>query len=154
VAADPDSAPEERDVIGVVGEVDPEVQRALDLTPRRVGWLALDLDRLFALATRATRALPVSGFPSSDLDLAFVTDEAVQARDLESALREAASPLLESIHLVDVYRGPSVPAGTRSLAYRLRLSAPDHTLSTEEIHAVRGECIAAAEAGLPARLRG
>jgi phenylalanyl-tRNA synthetase beta chain len=45
-----------------------------------------------------------------------------------------------------VYRGSGVPAGTRSLAYRLRLQAPDRTLTDADVAAVREGCIAAAAA--------
>jgi phenylalanyl-tRNA synthetase beta chain len=61
--------------------------------------------------------------------------------------------MLESVTLVDAFRGPSVPEGTRSLTYRLRLSSIDHTLSTEEIARARDACIELVESELPARLR-
>jgi phenylalanyl-tRNA synthetase beta chain len=119
----------------------------------RVGWISLDLDLLFGLPLRAVLARPVSEFPSSDLDLSFVLDEEVPAERLAEVIGRAAGGLLESISLVDVYRGGSLAHGTRSLSYRLRLSSVDHTLSTEEIQSTRDACIAAVESRLPARLR-
>jgi len=46
--------------------------------------------------------------------------------------------------LLDVYRGPGVAEGARSLAYRLRLQAPDRTLTDADTAVVRDACIAAA----------
>ena len=60
--------------------------------------------------------------------------------------------LAESVALFDVYRGPGVQEGQRSLAYRLRLCADDRTLTDEEVGRVRQDCIEAVE-GLGALLR-
>jgi phenylalanyl-tRNA synthetase beta chain len=143
-------------VIGVVGEVDPGVlaEFGLDAERRRVGWLEVDLDGLLVRARRRGSLLvAVSKFPSSDVDMAFVVEDAVPAAAVEQTVRLAAGALLESLTLFDVYRGTGVPEGTRSLAYRLRLCAPDHTLTDQEVAEVRGRCIAAAEQAHGARLR-
>ncbi len=144
-------------VLGVVGEVDPGIleEFGLDATQRRVGWLEVDLEALLNEAPRRSILVsPVSRFPSSDVDLAFVVDEAVAAAAVERTLRQAGGELLEALALFDVYRGPGAPAGTRSLAYRLRLCAPDRTLTDQEVAEVRARCIAAVEQAHGARLRG
>jgi phenylalanyl-tRNA synthetase beta chain len=145
------------DDIGVVGEVDPAVLDAfgLDATRQRVGWLEIDLDGLLGRAHRRPDVVvPVSRFPSSDVDLAFVVDDAVPASSVAQTLQRAGGPLLESSVLFDVYRGPGVPTGTRSLAYRLRFCAPDRTLTDEEVGDVRRGCIEAVESAHGAQLRG
>ena len=78
--------------IGVVGEVDPEVleEFGLDAERRRVGWLEVDLEGLLLDAPRRSSLMaPVSRFPSSDVDLAFVVDDAVPAAAVEKTLRRA-----------------------------------------------------------------
>ena len=72
---------------------------------------------------------------------------------MERTLREAGGDELESVVLFDVYRGPSVEGGSRSLAYRLRFCALDRTLTDEEIGALRTACIDAVESEHQARLR-
>jgi phenylalanyl-tRNA synthetase beta chain len=142
--------------IGVLGEVDPGVLEdfGIDADRRRVGWLEVDLGSLLNDAPRRSNALtPVSKFPSSDVDLAFVVDDGVPAAAVERTLRQAGADLLESVTLFDVYRGVGMPPGARSLAYRLRLRAPDRTLTDEEVADVRARCIAAAEHAHGARLR-
>ena len=94
---------------------------------------------------RSEEARPVSRYPSSDFDLAFVVPDRVPAGTVEGTLVAAAGDLLESVELFDVYRGPSVPAGARSLAYRLRFCALDHTLDDAEIGTLRSTCIDAVE---------
>ena len=131
--------------VGVVGEVDPGVLEAYGI-PGRVAWLELDLTVLLDLEPAIPQWEPVSRYPSSDIDLAFVVDDDVTADDLRAAIAGAAGALLVDLDLFDVYRGPGIPAGQRSLAFRIRLQAADHTLTDAEVAAVREAIIAAAAA--------
>jgi phenylalanyl-tRNA synthetase beta chain len=119
----------------------------------RVGWVELDLRVLLGLPHGESTYRAVSRFPSSDIDLAFVLDDAVPAARLTERVRSAAGALLDDLALFDVYRGPGIEPKARSLAYRLRLQAPDHTLTDAEVAGVRQVCIEAATA-IGARLRG
>ncbi|HMK62113.1 MAG TPA: hypothetical protein VK386_00720, partial [Acidimicrobiales bacterium] len=94
-----------------------------------------------------------SRFPSSDVDLALVVAEAVPAAAVEQTLAQAGGRMLESVRLFDVYRGPGTAAGTRSLAFRLRLRSLDHTLTDEELQGLRTACIEAAAVAHGAVLR-
>jgi len=138
--------------LGVVGEIDPDVRRDLGIA-ERVGLLELDLGSLLAEPGRSDEALSVSRFPSSDVDLAFVVPEEVPASDVEATLRAAAGDLLEWVALFDVYRGAGMVDGTRSLAFHLRFTAPDRTLTDAEVAAVRQAAIDAVTAALGACLR-
>ncbi len=140
-------------VVGALGEVAPDELERHGLGGRRVGWLVVDLDRLLSLERRPDAAAPVSRYPSSDVDLAFVLSETVAAGELEAVLLAAGGPLCESVRLIDVYRGPSVPAGARSLTWRVRFCAPDHTLEEAELAALRTACIDTAEGRVGASLR-
>jgi phenylalanyl-tRNA synthetase beta chain len=91
--------------------------------------LELNLSRVLAIEPKPARWKPTSRHPSSDLDLAFVLEDAVPADKLDKAIRQGAGSLLVGLELFDVYRGANVPDDSRSLAYRLRLQAPDRTLS-------------------------
>ena len=134
--------------LGYVGEVDRALVDALvpSRAHRRLGVLDVDVDAL-ADETRATRRPAVatvpSRYPSAVIDLAFVTPSSVHAADLAEALR-LASPLVEQVVLFDVFRGSNLTAGTRSVAYNVRLSAPDHTLSDDEVSTTRDKLINAA----------
>jgi phenylalanyl-tRNA synthetase beta chain len=142
-------------VLGLVGEADSEVLALLaPAAGRRAGLLDVDFDALVdpGRATRRSEAVLVpSRFPSAGVDLAFVTPREVGASDVARALR-AASELVESAELFDVYSGASLPAGTRSLAFRVSFSPRDATLTDEEIADNRRRLIDAAGA-LGATLR-
>jgi phenylalanyl-tRNA synthetase beta chain len=143
-------------VLGYVGEVDSELVDAITTTSasRRLGILDIDLDAL-SDARRATRsslfARVPSRYPSAVIDLAFVTPRHVNAADLAHELRNA-SELVEDVTLFDVYEGSGLLQGTRSLAYNVRLSAEDRTLSEDEVAQSRIRLIEAA-ATLAAVLR-
>lgn len=141
------------EVLGAVGEVDPAVLDAHGIG-ERVGWVEVDLDRVATQVRDPHLYRPVSLYPSSDIDLAFVVDDQVPAGEVEQTLRAAAGDHLAALRLFDVYRGEGIAEGRRSLAYTLRLDAPDHTLTDDEVAEVRRRCIEAVEGGLPATLRG
>ena len=141
------------EAVGVVGEVDPDVAATAGV-PERVAWLELDLGRFLAAAGEEAPYRPISRYPSSDVDLAFEVDEGVPAAAVEQALRAADGDLLADVALFDVYRGDPVPAGRRSLAYRIRFQAMDHTLTDAEVAAARARLVDAVESTLPASLRG
>jgi phenylalanyl-tRNA synthetase beta chain len=140
-----------KDVVGTVGEVHPDVLEAFDIQ-QRVAVLELHLDRLLANEPKVPMCKPTSRFPSSDVDFAFVVADSVAAEKVDKAIRQGAAALLVDVQLFDVYRGPGVPEGSRSLAYRVRLQAADHTLDDAELAAARDRVIQAA-AKLGATLR-
>ncbi len=152
---------EHRTELGVIGELDPYLVSQFGLVnpdgrPRRVGWVDLDIGILLdrdRVPRRTEDARPVTRFPSSDIDLAFVVDDSVPAGAVERTLGRAGGDLLESVGLFDVYRGDSVEDGARSLAFRLRFSALDRTLTDEEVGRLRGGCIEAVVEHHQARLR-
>ena len=139
-------------VVGVLGEVDPVVLDSLGIEGR-VSILEVDLTVILNEEPKPAQARDINRHPSSDIDLAFVVPETVQALVLQRALRQAAAKRLVSIEMFDVYRGPGVPAGSRSLAFRLRLQEPSGTLTDAAIAEVQKACAAAGEK-LGAELRG
>jgi phenylalanyl-tRNA synthetase beta chain len=132
-----------KDPTGAVGEIDPAVLGRFSIS-ERVAVLELNLDELLDRSPKPATWKPVSRFPSSDLDLAFVLDDEIPAEKLEKALRQGAGALTVGIELFDVFRGESIGAGRRSLAYRLRLQAPDRNLTDSDVATVRKAAVAAA----------
>jgi phenylalanyl-tRNA synthetase beta chain len=130
-------------VVGYAGELHPEVCRAFDL-PARTAAAEVDLDAVIAAAPTGADVPPISGFPMAKEDVALIVAEDVPAAAVERALRMGAGPLLESLALFDVYTGPPVPPGHKSLAYALRFRAPDRTLTDADAAAARDAAVAAA----------
>jgi phenylalanyl-tRNA synthetase beta chain len=77
----------------------------------------------------------------------------VAAADVLGAVVEGAGDLLEAAVLVDDYRGPGLPEGTKSLTFALRFRAPDRTLTAAEATAAKDAGVALAAARYGAGLR-
>ncbi len=118
-----------KDPTGAVGEVDPAVLERFGVT-ERVAILELDLDDVLGREPKPAAWKPVSRYPSSDLDLAFVVADDVPAERLEKAIRQGAGALLVDLELFDVSAAAASATARRSLAYRLRLQAPIATSPT------------------------
>ncbi len=117
--------------LGWVGEVHPQVRDAFEL--RGPAALA-ELDLAAVAAAAAPRTLsPLPQHPAVRRDLAVVAPHALPAAAVEAALRELAGPLLEECRLFDVFGGPGVPEGSRSLAYTLTYQDPGRTLTDHEV---------------------
>ncbi len=104
--------------LGWLGALHPQVARELEVEGDA---FVFEL-RLTALqAARAPLFQPLSRFPASRRDLAIVVDDAVTARAIRENIRCHGGELLREIWLFDVYRGPGIPKGRKSLALGLIL---------------------------------
>jgi phenylalanyl-tRNA synthetase beta chain len=96
---------------------------------------------------------PLPTTPSSERVLALLLPEGVRARQVETVLRRAAGALLERVDVESDYRGAELPAGTRSVAFRLTFRAPDRTLRDSEVDEAESRLLAtvAEELGIQRR---
>ncbi|MGI8696090.1 MAG: phenylalanine--tRNA ligase subunit beta [Mycobacteriales bacterium] len=138
-------------VVGHAGELHPRVISAMDL-PARTCAMELDLDAI-GYADSPADPPAVSAYPPVLLDVALVVAADTSAADVDSALRDGAGELLESSRLFDVYAGDQLGAGRKSLAYTLRLRAPDRTLTAEQATGTRDAAVAEAARRTGAALR-
>jgi len=139
--------------IGAVGEVDAEVLDALQLAGPVVA-CELDADALLASSRVAISARPISRYPASTIDLAFVVSDDVPVGAVLRTLRETGRELLESVRVFDVFRSDVLGAGRVSLAFALQFHAPDRTLTDGEVGELRRRCIDAVVSEFGAELRG
>ena len=118
--------------LGVLGQVHPRVAERFDLEGRAVYVAELDFEALVRLAGEQPLVEPLPRFPGVAMDLAVVLDARIPESEVAAAIRAAGAPLLAEMRLFDVYQGPPVPPGQRSLAYALVFRAPDRTLTDAE----------------------
>ena len=118
-------------VMGVLGQIHPLIAEnygigadvyvaELDFTALEG---ALEPERVF-------HSLPK--FPTVTRDLALVCDESITVGALEDCIAEAGGKLLRKIDLFDIYRGPGIAPGKKSVAFSLELRADDRTLTDED----------------------
>ena len=78
-------------------------------------------------------------YPDATRDLALVVPLETPAAQVQAVLER--HPLVTRVTLFDVYLGPQVAAGRRSLAYRLTLRSPERTLTTAEVERATEELL-------------
>jgi phenylalanyl-tRNA synthetase beta chain len=140
--------------IGLLGEVHPRVRARFDLAVDPVCAAELDLERLFLMVPASFGLRSVPRFPPILEDIALVVDDAVSAGAVAGAIREAGGSLLAEVRLFDVYQGPQVALGKKSLAFSLAFQASDRTLTDAEIEKEKARILAVIAERLGARLRG
>ncbi|MCD2500140.1 phenylalanine--tRNA ligase subunit beta [Microbacterium nymphoidis] len=138
--------------VGYVGEVLPQVSAEADI-PGRVYVAELDLDLLLSTAAERTVAASLSTFPAATQDVSLLVGSEVTAGALAAALTEGAGDLLESVRLVDDYRGEGLPDGSKSLTFALRFRAVDRTLTAAEATEAKLAGVAVATERLGAQIR-
>ena len=140
------------EVIGAAGELHPDVAARFDL-PGRTVVAEMTLTGVLEHAVTQPRFSGFPRFPAVRRDVAVVAAEALPHADVESAIREIAGTLLESVELFDVYAGPPLAQGQRNLAYTLIFRAHDRTLAGEEVDGVIRKIHEALPERLPVTIR-
>jgi phenylalanyl-tRNA synthetase beta chain len=142
-------------VLAVFGEIHPAVLAALGVSGPVVGF-EIFLDAVPAPRARKTAARPpltLSPLQPVERDFAFIVDEAVAADRLLRAARSADKALIADAGIFDVYRGPGLPQGRKSIALWVRLQPTEATLTDPEIDAIGQRVVAAVEKQTGATLR-
>ena len=136
--------------VGTVGELHPRVCASFDIDGP-VAMFELDIDALRPHLQPAVHYQPVSPFPPVEQDLALILPaETEAARPLQII---ADDSLVENVSVFDVYTGPPVPPGRKSIAFAISFRSPDHTLTDEEVARHRRKIIARLERDLDAEVR-
>ncbi len=109
----------------------------------RAAILDLDLALMERLDKREVRYQPLRRFPTSAFDLSVVAPLRDPAGDIEHLLKSAAGPELVEIEFVRQYTGAPLPEDRKSVSYRMTVGAPDRTLASDEVTAIRARIIEA-----------
>ena len=140
--------------IGLIGTIADATRAKFELGSRQELTAAeVDLEPLLALAAEQRTCSPLARFPAIERDLSILVDEPVTWGQVERTIRESATPELESIEFVDLFRGKQFPAGKKSFTFTLRYRLADGTLTNEQANAFAARTVEALTAKLGAALR-
>ena len=109
--------------------------------------------RLDPAPRRPPRFVPLPTTPAVERVLALLLQEGTRQADVDAVLRRAGGALLERVQVESDYRGPELPAGTRSVAFRLTFRAPDRTLRDADVDQAEGRILTALSQELGVRRR-
>jgi phenylalanyl-tRNA synthetase beta chain len=129
------------------------VLSVVDATPVRSSRRVDSEQSAGADAERARRYIPLPITPAAEIDLALLVPDRVAAEQVESLIRQSSGDLLERVTIFDEFRGAGIPAGTRSLGWRLTFRHPDRTLRDKEVEARTQKLLRTLEAELGVRQR-
>ncbi len=138
-------------LVGWLGALHPSLLSELDVAGP-VYLFELTLSAVQSGSLPAFREL--SRFPGSSRDLAVLVAEQLPVADVERVVRETAGEWLQSLRIFDVYQGPGVADGQKSLALNLTWQHPSRTLNDEEVNGLFEAIVAALADRLGASLRG
>ncbi len=137
--------------LGVLGELRPDIGEKLDLEGAIFGF-----NLNFAALCQSSippRFTSLPRYPAVYRDIALVLPSSLPAARVEEALYQYGRPWLVEARLFDVYSGDPVPAGKRSLAFRLSYRDPERTLTDDLVNAHHQALVTALERDLGAELR-
>ncbi|MBI4302254.1 MAG: phenylalanine--tRNA ligase subunit beta, partial [Chloroflexi bacterium] len=136
---------------GVVGEVDPQVLEAFQISSRPVYLFELDIGVLLASLPATRQYRPLLRFPSVTRDLALVVDARLPYQRVREIIQDF--PLVSQVELFDVYRGEPIPDSQKSLAVRIVYQSSDRTLTEKEVYDIQEQILKRLEDEVGVRLR-
>jgi phenylalanyl-tRNA synthetase beta chain len=136
--------------LGVVGELHPKVADAFELSGS-VYLFEVNLSALLPFTLGHKMFQPISRFPAVVRDMALVVDVGVTNAQIQAIMQ--GFPLVTDVALFDLYSGEQLPAGKKSLAYRITYQSPEHTLTDDEVNKVQKQILDKLSKQLGATLR-
>jgi len=138
---------------GVAGIVGRAVKEKLDFTDLSPCAAELDFETLLALQRSAVKVTPIPRFPAIQRDLSIIVDEKIRWADIIDAVKQKATPELENIQFVGIYRGRSIPAGKKSVTLSLRFRDEDGTLTHQAVDGFQADIVNSLNKHIAAELR-
>jgi phenylalanyl-tRNA synthetase beta chain len=136
--------------IGLLGKLHPGVAKRFDF--KRDVYL-FELDAAAAMASQAPSSVGVSKFPATRRDIAIIVDDDVTSAQLVSAVSNASPDLIKSVRIFDVYKGPGIEAGRKSIALGLILQETSRTLTDDDADAATAAAVRKLQGDFGAELR-
>jgi phenylalanyl-tRNA synthetase beta chain len=114
-----------------MGQVHPLSADDFDISAGMVCF-ELSVEVLLASAGKTTKVSAISRFPGIKRDIALVVDEKVEVGAIMDAILETGGSRVNHCRLFDVYQGPQVQQGMKSLAFRLFLMDSEKTMTDKD----------------------
>jgi phenylalanyl-tRNA synthetase beta chain len=137
--------------LGYLGAIHPDICDAMDLPSCMV--FELDFEGWVQYAPRQITIRSLPRFPSIERDFAIVVDRGFPSRQVIHWINGLGHGLIERVEVFDQYEGAPVPAGKKSLAYKISYRAEDRTLTDTEVSALHQDLIGRIAKAFDAQLR-
>jgi phenylalanyl-tRNA synthetase beta chain len=141
----------QQEVIGILGEIHPQVREKFDLLPGAVLVFEVDLRKLLP-HLQQRKYYPLPRFPAAIRDISLLLSQEVPANKVKNIIQHF--PLVSEVTLFDMYTGKGIPKGRKSLSFRIMYQSPSRTLNDDEIRKAEDNIIHSLEKEVGAVLRG
>jgi phenylalanyl-tRNA synthetase beta chain len=138
--------------IGMAGELHPRIMEHYQL-PHKVYFFEFSLSPLIKHSQEVRKFRSLPKYPPIHRDIAVVVDDTVPAEKVYNTILTFKNKYIEEISIFDYYKGNQIPEGKKSLAYRLKYQAYDHTLTDQEVNTLQESLIATLNRELGAEIR-
>jgi len=122
-----------QDHIGSFGEIHPTVQENYGIE-KPLYYFELNFEKLLSLCTEVTSVSPPPRFPDTFRDIAMLVQDEIETGVILDSIRGNKIKEMENVELFDLYKGPGIPDGHKSIAVRVRYRSPERTLTDEEVN--------------------
>lgn len=140
----------EGDEVGVIGQLHPQLVKSMGVS----GTVFMFQIRQDAVLTmQVPSAQPISKFPETQRDLAFVMANETPVQSLIDSIKSVQSDILQDVEIFDIYRGQGIGEDQKSVAVALRIQHQDRTLQDEEVESLIAEILENAKQQVNAELR-
>ena len=138
--------------IGLITELNPKLYGKLDIN-NKVGIFEFSLTELNKVYTDEMAYLAIPKFPSLDLDVSMIIDKQILWAEVKNLVLGVEKDLIRKIKIFDVYEGKNIPAGKKSIAFRIEYRSDDKTLTMEEVQIIQQKVLKTLEDKFAAQIR-
>ena len=96
----------------------------------------INLKDLAPLVTDVRNAAPIARFPSVSRDTTIICATHIMAGDILAMIKNMKEDVIEHAELLDLYTGDPIPAGKKSLSFRMTYRDRDKTLKDKDVNRV------------------
>ena len=119
--------------VGLVGEIHPRVSEGYDL--KQTAFIfELDLEKIAGLMPQTRDSKPIPRFPAIYRDITIIVDRGIETQTVLEAAENFQEKLIENLHLFDIFEGDPIPAGKKSVSFRITYRSPGKTLEDEDVN--------------------
>jgi len=138
--------------IGFIGEIHPTVQKNYEVD-EKVYVATLNVDMIYEKSNLDKNYEAVQKFPAITRDIAMLVKDEITVKEIEKAIKEKSTTILEQVKLFDVYKGEQIKDGFKSVAYSLIFRDKEKTLTDAEVSPAMEKILKNLEEKLGAELR-
>jgi phenylalanyl-tRNA synthetase beta chain len=114
-------------------ELHPQIARNFELDKHRVACFTINYSLFHQLKRSELKFKAIPKFPGIEFDISALFPATQEIGQLEQLIKKTDQQLVQNVRLFDLYQGPNIPEGRKSLAFKITLQAPDRTLTDQEM---------------------